>query len=321
MRISHRREDSGVAEIVGAILLFAVVITLFTSFMVWYVPTQTANNESHYELQTKSSLGSLVSDIHGSPLETGSTISSSVPLGISGVSIFSSAQQTEFFLLPDSSNFSATLSFNVSISAIASTGGTSTHYFTESYSAGGIMGTNGNTEYITAINYIVADGTLFQNYGNRQPTNSLGPMPVGITSHNGLVGLNLEIFGLTGLSEVFSSSQSQVVNILVNSSQSFSYVNGSIAALSGSQYTISGIQLNSLNYTFNGSLSHAWDYAMFSQFNDTQPGYSGVLGLPSWKFTSEPFTASLAGSSLSIVNSAVVNMSSLSTEAVTMQSS
>ncbi len=313
-RISTKREDKGVAEIVGAILLFAVVISIFTSFMVWYIPAQTTSNEVHYEQQTKSSMGNLISQIHSSTESQGSTISQSVALGISGVAIFSGPQDTQFSILPDSTSFNASLSFHTLLNVTNSSGSFSTKYFNETYTVGGVLVSNGNTEYITAINYVVEDGALFQNYGGNQPSNSLGPMPIGIVNNSGQYGLSLSIFGIAGQSVTYSSTQDQVVNLHVDSSQSYSYVNGNSASLAGQQYTVNGMTLQSLNYTINGTLSNAWNYALFNQFNSTNPGYSAVTALGSWNFTSLPFSATITGNQISILSTIPISLSSMSSE-------
>lgn len=313
-RISTKREDKGVAEIVGAILLFAVVISIFTSFMVWYIPAQTSSNEVHYEQQTKSSMGELISQIHSGTSAAGSTISQSVALGISGVSIFAGPQDTQFSILPSSTSFNASLSFQTLLNLTSSSGSLSAGYFNESYSVSGVITSNGNTEYITAINYVVEDGALFQNYGGSEPTNSLGPLPVGIVNNSGQFGLSLSIYGITGQSVSYSSTQAQVVNLRVDNSQSYNYINGSSASLGGQQYTINRITLENLNYSINGTLIDAWNYAFFSQFNSTNPGYSAVIGLNSWDFTSLPFSATISGNQISIASTSTVALSSLSTE-------
>lgn len=310
-RISSKREDSGVAEIVGAILLFAVVVSIFTSFMVWYIPAQTTSNEVNYEQQTQATMGDLITQIHNSAAE-GSTISQSIALGISGVSIFSGPQDTQFSILPGSTTFNASLSFNTFLNVTNSSGVLSTKYFNESYTVSGVMVSNGNTEYITAIDYVVEDGALFQSYGNNQPSNSLGPLPIGIVNNSGQYALGLSIYGFTGQSVAYSSTQDQVVNLQVNASQYYNYVNGSTASLGGQQYTINSISLNSLNYTINGTLLKAWNFGLFSQFNNTRPGYNTVTGLNAWNFSSLPFSAIIRGNQMSIVASHAIGLSSFS---------
>lgn len=314
VRVSRKQEDSGVAEIVGAILLFAVLISLFTSFIAWYVPVQTTNNEVHYEQQTKSSMGSLISQIHNGVPDSASTLSQSIDLGISGVSIFSSSQDTEFSVLPGSTSFNASMAVQLVLNVTSPSGGLSNLYVNESYTASGIMASNGNTEYVTPINYVIEDGALFQNYGGSQPSNTLGPMPVGIVNNSGQYGLSVSVYGIGGQSVTYSASQSEIVNLYVNTSLYNSYVNGSSASLSGSLYTINRITLSNLNYTLNGTLLNAWNFGLFSKFNNTNPGYSNVVGLSVWNFSGLPFRAYLYGNQLSLVNSRVVNLSSFSSE-------
>lgn len=316
--VISRNEDNGVAEIVGAILLFAVVISLFTSFMVWYIPAQTASNEVHYELQTKSSLGSLMSALHTGVPAQGNVISQSIYLGIPGVSIFSSAQDTQFSLLPQYSGFNASLSFVVVINATDSGGTSSTHYFNETYRASGIMITNGNTEYISQISYVVEDGALLQYYGNTQPSDSLGPLPLGVVNNSGEYAVSAQMFNLSGQSETFSSSQSQIVNLQVNASNSFNYQNGSITSIAGNEYTISNMTLRSLSYTINSTLSGAWDYGFYSQFNSSVASYQNVINQTAWQFSGLPFSTYVSGNQFSISNNRPLNLSSISTEYLTL---
>lgn len=315
-RIASRQEDNSVAEIVGAILLFAVVITLFTSFMVWYIPAQTTTNEVHYEQQTKTSMGSLISQMHNSVPNSGDTLSQNIAMGISGVSIFSPAKDTQFYVLPNDRSFSANMTFSIALNLTNSTGSLSTHYFNETYLVKGIMASNGNTEYISSINYVIEDGALFQNYGGNQPSNGLGPLPVGIVNNSGQYGLSLSIFGVGGQSVSYSSTQSQILNLLVGASQYHSYVNGTSASISGSQYSINSITLDNLNYTINGTLVNAWNYEFFSSFNSTSPGYNTVTSLPGWNFTGLPFRANISGTEISVLNTQNVNLYSITSEYV-----
>lgn len=319
LKVVNRKKDDGVAEIVGAILLFAVLISLFTSFMVWYIPAQTSSNEVHYELQTKASLGSLTSAMHDGVPAQGSVISQSISLGISGVSIFSSAQDTQFSLLPQTTDFNASLSFNIIINATDSGGVSSVHYFNETYRASGIMVTNGNTEYISQISYVVEDGALLQYYGNSQPSDILGPIPFGLVNNSGEYAVNAQVFGLSGQSEVFSSSQSQIVNLQVNSSSSNNYQIRNMATIAGLEYTIDNMTLTHLNYTINSTLSDAWNYGFYSQFNSSIAGYQSVINQTGWQFSNSPFTAHAAAGQFSISNSRTMKLSSFFTEFVTLE--
>lgn len=312
-RISLKSEDRGVAEVVGAILLFAVVITLFTSFMVWYIPAQSSANETHYELQDKAAMGNLVSALHSSSSTSGSTISSTVPLGISGVSIFSQAQDTQFFLLPQSTSFNATMTFSLVLN-LTGNSGFATHYLNVSHNLSGIMATSGSTQYITAINYLVEDGSLFQAYGNNRPSNNLGPLPIGLSGGTGHYSVSLWASELSGSSETFSSTGSQVVNLLVNATTLSSYVNGSTTSISGTSYSINSISLLSLNYTFRGNMANAWNYAFYSQYNGTVTPYSTLMALSGWNFARSPLIASSFGNAFSVAFSGNMSLASFSSQ-------
>lgn len=311
--ISLNSEDKGVAEVIGAILLFAVLITLFTSFMVWYIPAQTTANETHYEIQNKGALGTLVSDLHSPSISAGSTISATVPLGISGVSIFSQAQDTQFAILPQSTSFNASLSLSLFLNLTGSSGNVS-HYLNTSYRIGGVMETSGNTQYVTAIDYLVEDGSLFQAYGNNQPPYNLGPLPLGITGSSGGHSLSLTDISLSGSSEIFSSTGSQVVNLMVNTSTNYNLLNGSSISISGSSFIVDNMTLHSLNYNFNGSMANAWNYAFYSQYNNSMASYSSVASLPGWNFAGTPLVATASNTTFSVAFSGSMLLDSFSSQ-------
>lgn len=107
-----RKEDNAVSEIIGAILLFAIASVLLTSFILWYVPSTGTNNDITYQSQTQQSFSSLDSKILSPSLTPGSSISQSMPLGISGVPPFSPSQSTNLYY---SKNFNASLSYNANV--------------------------------------------------------------------------------------------------------------------------------------------------------------------------------------------------------------
>ena len=311
LRVRVRSEDRAVAEVVGAILLFAVFITLFTSFLVWYIPTTTGNNEVLYQHQTGSAFNSLVGKIHSGNLITGSTVSQNIPLGINGAPPFAAAVNTQVSVIPKYQDFNASVTFNISIGVKNSTGSLSTKNITGHYTTYGIMNSLGNTEYVSPVNYQVEDGSLFQIYGTSQPSNILGPLPLGISNGSGRTGLQLGIYGFNGSSVTISASQPQIINLLVNSTGNTDYVNGSLASISNQIYTIQSITLNSLNYSINGSLVNAWDYGFFNQFNNSGKNYTTVLSLPSWNFSAYNLMVHYSGSNVYITSKSPMKLNSV----------
>ena len=312
LRVRVRSEDRAVAEVVGAILLFAVFITLFTSFLVWYIPTTTGNNEALYQHETGSAFNSLVGKIHSGNLITGSTVSQNIPLGINGAPPFAAAVNTQVSVIPKYQDFNASVTFNLSIGVKNSAGSSSTINIPGHYTTYGIMNSLGNTEYVSPVNYQVEDGSLFQIYGTSQPSNILGPLPLGISKGSGGLGLQLGIYGFNGSSVTISASQPQIINLLVNSTGNTDYVNGSLASISNQIYTIQNITLNSLNYSINGSLVNAWDYGFFSQFNNSGKSYTTVLSLPSWNFSAYNLMVNYSGSNVYITNKSPMKLNSVS---------
>lgn len=109
------KKDKGVSEIIGAILLFAIASVVLTSFILWYVPSTSTNNEIAYQKGTQNSFSSLDTKMQSSGLNPGDSISQSVPIGINGVPPFSPSQSTGIYY---SNNFNASLNYNFNISYI-----------------------------------------------------------------------------------------------------------------------------------------------------------------------------------------------------------
>ena len=106
------KEDSAVSEIIGAILLFAIASVLLTSFILWYVPSTGTNNDITYQSGTQQSFASLDSKLLSPSLTTGSAISQSFPLGISGTPPFTPSQSTNLYY---SHNFNGSLTYDFTV--------------------------------------------------------------------------------------------------------------------------------------------------------------------------------------------------------------
>lgn len=108
--MSHK--DKAVSEIIGTMLVFAILVSTVTAFELWYVPsTQTAFDEQ-FQVNSQSSLSSLISDLENPTLQTGQIVSQSIPMGIQGSLLTPSTQSSIYF---QNSGFNATLSYEVGI--------------------------------------------------------------------------------------------------------------------------------------------------------------------------------------------------------------
>ena len=108
--MGHR--DSGVSEIVGTLLVFAIVVSAFSAFELWYVPNTQTSYEQQFQASSQTALASLISQLDNPSLTSGQVISQHIPLGIRG-SIF--APSTPTSLSYQSSGVSSSLNYQVGV--------------------------------------------------------------------------------------------------------------------------------------------------------------------------------------------------------------
>jgi YVTN family beta-propeller protein len=106
----HR--NKAVSEIIGTMLVFAILISVLTAFELWYVPSTQTTYEEQFQVNSQESLSSLISDLENPNLQTGQIISQSLPMGIQGSFLTTSTQSSVEF---QNSGYNATLSYRVGI--------------------------------------------------------------------------------------------------------------------------------------------------------------------------------------------------------------
>jgi DNA-binding beta-propeller fold protein YncE len=108
-----KNNDSAVSEVIGYILVFAIVFSLLSAVVAVYVPDQGKSSELAYQSQTESTMSSFMSSIITSEYSPiGTTFSQNFPMGIKG-EFFSGTQDTS--LGYNYNGLQATLSYNVSV--------------------------------------------------------------------------------------------------------------------------------------------------------------------------------------------------------------
>jgi len=112
MREIRPSRDRSVSEIIGTILVFSIVVSIFSSFVLWYVPYTGSQYEQNYENASQSALQYFSDQLGSKYVLNGTTINQPVPMGIQG-SFFSSPSQTELGFSPN--NFKFSFTYNVSI--------------------------------------------------------------------------------------------------------------------------------------------------------------------------------------------------------------
>ncbi len=107
-----QRHEAGVSEIIGTMLVFAMVITSFSALELWYVPNTEGAYEQQFQQESQASLVSLISQIESPALSYGDVISQNIPLGIQGTLL--SPSQPSSIAYQDG-GFSASLSYGLGI--------------------------------------------------------------------------------------------------------------------------------------------------------------------------------------------------------------
>jgi len=107
------KKEEGVSEIIGTILVFSITVSLFTSFIMWYVPYMGQTQDNSYQSATQQSMSSLLAGMSAHQLSAGSSVQGSLPLGINGA-FLSSASPTSLSFY-NSNAYSTKLSYNVSV--------------------------------------------------------------------------------------------------------------------------------------------------------------------------------------------------------------
>jgi DNA-binding beta-propeller fold protein YncE len=93
-------------------LVFAIVVSAFSAFEMWYVPATDAAYEAQFQGASQSSMASLISQLESPSLSPGTTISQDFQLGIPG-SVLSPSQSSSLSF--SNSGFNASLSYQLGV--------------------------------------------------------------------------------------------------------------------------------------------------------------------------------------------------------------
>ncbi len=307
-----KKKDDAVAEIIGTILIFAIAISLFTTFILWYVPATGTANEQSYDQQTQSSFLSFANKISDYQVNQGQTSSFTIPTGIKGVPPFSPSSPTSVSFSRNLDNFSASLEFNLSVNYTPQ-GGSPTNYtlvFTEQ--GRGVFKTAAFTQFTTPTSYDLQDGLLIQTQGNSNQAVSMGPLPIALNSSSpGLPSLGSQLLNISGQSTSTSSIGSTIAVLYYSSVNSTFFKVGKLNAVNGTTGIVNSITLNSYYYNITSNYYLQWNNALYQQFNSSMATLQQSSSLSSWGFKGVPFAANLSGQKLSISLSHSANFNSV----------
>ena len=156
-------KDSGVAVVIGALLLTVIGLTLFTSFVLWYVPYNTAENQQT-SLNTQTSAFVSLSQQLSSNLYPGEVVTQSIQLGVSGVPPFSQAADTPLSFTNNTSVFNGNLNYSYNVILQNTTTGVSSSIVPHAVLNITITNTQAQTEPQVFQQKLVIDSAAYTQY-------------------------------------------------------------------------------------------------------------------------------------------------------------
>jgi YVTN family beta-propeller protein len=192
----NRKSDKSIAEIIGTLLVFSMMVTFTTAFLMYYVPTTGANNERAYLSEAQNTITDMSNQLNTFGGRIGASFSQEIPMGIQG-SFFNQNYATESGISGSEGNYHLSYSLSLGIQLEGYNPGESVNYNKVVGNINtGASGTDGiaydsQNGFLYVINYqskniTVVNGATNQIIGSIPGNgNSLQGNPVGITYDSG----------------------------------------------------------------------------------------------------------------------------------------
>ncbi|KAA8923121.1 hypothetical protein [Thermoplasma sp.] len=226
-----KREDNAVAEIIGTVLIFVIVVTLLTAYASWYVPLQEQRSQQAFYQNAISAENEL-----SAKAIQGYSFVQSFPAGISGG--FGNTFDTYLSFLNLSYG-----NFNAKLSVVLAAGGKTVYdNYTLNFTQSGIISAYPSSNFLMQMSVndygsFVTDGSVF--YG-----------PLFIRTSNSSFSLSLVRMSGENFSESSSSSMYVSGTAMYHDFIYFN-VNGSVP-YNGTEATVRSIEMDGMNYTITG---------------------------------------------------------------------
>lgn len=304
--ITHlQKKDSGVAVVIGTILLIAISISLISAYLFYYLPYDGSLNEQTYYTQTEAAFNSLHIKMDNPSLVPGSIITQSIPIGVKGIPPFTTFTDTSVSYTNSSakSSFSLVAKFNVTVHTASLY---KNYTLNETFNSGGMLCSSAQLQYLNNFGYILTNGMLIRNEG--KDSSLLSGMGFSFTNTSGSYSLFSSLIDLNGSTQydggygsaIFQAEYSSIDNITIYVGE-----NSTAANLGLAPGTITNITLLSYNYTSNMTFSDLLNNYLISHYNTSSTG-------DLWAFHNNSFTVHLDGNRLRIITSKSIKLSSIS---------
>lgn len=304
--INHlQKKDSGVAIVIGTILLIAISISLVSVYLFYYIPYQSTLNEENYYMQTETAFNTLNSKMIQQNIVPGSFATQPIPLGIPGEPPFTTSSDSSLIFSNSTQNSYFSLSFSVNLT-VRTQAGNITIPSNASYTSTGILFTSANNQYTNKFGYALANGLVYTYSGNQSQlisrlnflfSNSFGNFSLYSTILN-LSGKDSSVggYGSTVFQSEYELASNRTLSIGENStSYNHTFEPGNITKIVVTKFT----------FISQGTLSRAFDFGLINEYNST-----AAKNYTSW-FIDGYLKVTLSKMGLEIENVKNLNMNNL----------
>ena len=304
--INHlQKKDSGVAIVIGTILLIAISISLVSVYLFYYIPYQSTLNEENYYMQTETAFNTLNSKMIQQNIVPGSFATQPIPLGIPGEPPFTTSSDSSLIFSNSTQNSYFSLSFSVNLT-VKTQAGNITIPSNASYTSTGILFTSANNQYTNKFGYALTDGMVFTYSGNQSQL--ISRMNFLFSNNSGNFSLYSTILNLSGKdssvggygSTVFQSEYELASNRTLSTGENSTSYNSTL--VSG---LITKIVVTKFTFIAQGTLSRAFDFGLINEYNS-----AAAKNYTSW-FIDGYLKVTLSKMGLEIENVKNLNMNNL----------
>lgn len=307
--IRRKKEDDAVAEIIGTVLVFAIVISVFTAFVAWYIPTEGTVNEQSYQQAAMTAFSDLASKLSSPGIQNGTVIVQSIPLGVTGAAPFQQSYSTQVSSITSASNMNYSLDFSVQINYTQNGGSSHDLNMTVNLTGEGAFQEYGQTNFVSPKSFTIQDGNLITSYGSPSKSTSYGPTPVFISGPAGHETLHTSAISVGGYPVTISQIGSVVMSLAVSNYTSMTYSVGHTYLINGNMSTIDNITVLGYQYFIHTQYFSQWNYTLFSELNNSITTYNPNPAGTVWN--SGGFTFAIGSGYIEITSSGPTSLGTL----------
>ena len=285
--------DKGVAVIIGALLLMVIVVSLSSTYLLWYIPSNGAKQDTLYQGNELQSLVALQEKMNDSDLLStglGEHVTQSFPLGISGSPPFEGPTSTSIIYDNTTQTYLSMLYGNYTLE-VYNNSHTHSIIYPFDYVSIGTVSLIGNTAYVTRYSFIMQDSLVIEYSQTNNISMPITKFPIYMTGKSSSINLTTSIFNVTGTTESDSGYSSNIFTTELSSLNSTSvYVNDNITISSpngGYSAVVKKITLDNLNYSVHSDYIGAMNYSLGQSFNNSiVPSFKVPNVAYEWQFSS-----------------------------------